>query len=293
MLSIVAVYCLSDLCCQTELFFFFHFCQDEELTFDYNYVRVFGAAAKKCHCGSSQCRGYIGSDPNNAESIVQCDSDEEFPEPVMLNEDGEVEDGISRPSHCDDNVDTQTTGHVLKDRNLSNHSTTAIGPNGSSEKDSPLNPASAISQLNSSLEVEDSKGNLLSSVQVEELSQQMEDVTSKPMPSLEQGYAVESELSDKTSFIRKLKTSFTSSVGKSKSKIIEDRSGLSEFHPLVRTSRVKGSVKKGKVRASHPNHLKAEVTTNRLQVSSIKCKKVVEGSSGGHFEAGLSHLFFL
>ncbi|KAJ8762876.1 hypothetical protein K2173_023005 [Erythroxylum novogranatense] len=62
----------------------------EEVTFDYNYVRVFGAAAKRCYCGSPQCRGYIGGDPTNTEAVEQVDSDEEFLEPVML-EDGEPE----------------------------------------------------------------------------------------------------------------------------------------------------------------------------------------------------------
>ncbi|KAI4387974.1 hypothetical protein MLD38_000356 [Melastoma candidum] len=56
----------------------------EELSFDYNYVRVFGAAVKKCVCGSRHCRGYIGGDPLNSEVVVQSDSDDEFPEPVML-----------------------------------------------------------------------------------------------------------------------------------------------------------------------------------------------------------------
>nr|CAD1836876.1 unnamed protein product [Ananas comosus var. bracteatus] len=63
----------------------------EEVTFDYNYVRVFGAAAKKCVCGSAECRGYIGGDPSNSEVIVQGDSDEEYLEPVMINETGEKE----------------------------------------------------------------------------------------------------------------------------------------------------------------------------------------------------------
>nr|XP_009416927.1 PREDICTED: uncharacterized protein LOC103997440 isoform X2 [Musa acuminata subsp. malaccensis] len=61
----------------------------EELTFDYNYVRVFGAAAKKCVCGSSVCRGYIGSDPLDAEVIVQDDSDDEILEPMMAHEENE------------------------------------------------------------------------------------------------------------------------------------------------------------------------------------------------------------
>ncbi|XP_075499094.1 histone-lysine N-methyltransferase ASHH2-like isoform X1 [Primulina tabacum] len=64
----------------------------EEVTFDYNYVRVFGAAAKKCVCGSSNCRGYIGGDPSNSEVIVQDDSDDEFSEPLMICEDKELND---------------------------------------------------------------------------------------------------------------------------------------------------------------------------------------------------------
>ncbi|XP_023731848.1 histone-lysine N-methyltransferase ASHH2 [Lactuca sativa] len=58
----------------------------EELTFDYNYVRVFGAAAKKCVCGSSRCRGVIGGDPLSSETVVSGDSDDEFPEPVTFYE---------------------------------------------------------------------------------------------------------------------------------------------------------------------------------------------------------------
>ncbi|KAK9049221.1 hypothetical protein SSX86_031812 [Deinandra increscens subsp. villosa] len=60
--------------------------QGEELTFDYNYVRVFGAAAKKCVCGSSRCRGVIGGDPVNDETVVLGDSDDEYPEPVKFYE---------------------------------------------------------------------------------------------------------------------------------------------------------------------------------------------------------------
>ncbi|XP_076885699.1 histone-lysine N-methyltransferase ASHH2-like [Bidens hawaiensis] len=57
-----------------------------ELTFDYNYVRVFGAAAKKCVCGSSRCRGVIGGDPLNDETVVLGDSDDEYIEPVTFYE---------------------------------------------------------------------------------------------------------------------------------------------------------------------------------------------------------------
>ncbi|KAL1533577.1 [histone H3]-lysine(4) N-trimethyltransferase [Salvia divinorum] len=64
----------------------------EEVTFDYNFVRVFGAAAKKCECGSANCRGYIGGDLTNSEVIAQDDSDDEYAEPVMTCEGDMSED---------------------------------------------------------------------------------------------------------------------------------------------------------------------------------------------------------
>ncbi|KAK7410632.1 hypothetical protein VNO78_01574 [Psophocarpus tetragonolobus] len=259
--------------------------QDEELTFDYNYVRVFGAAAKKCYCGSPNCRGYIGGgDPLNTELIVQSDSEEEFPEPVMLTEDGEIEDSVPTPKNFD-NVDTLSTRHMLKGRDVLDKSATAIDSDGSPEKESSMNHTSSVSLLHSSTEMEDSKGKLPSSVQVEEFSQQMEDVTSKPMP-VQQRYEKESEFADKISSIKKLETTSpirtvskmlpysTGSSRESKSETIEGR----------KTNKLNVSVKKGKVHANPPNGLKAEVTANRLQVSSIKHKKV-EGSSNGRFEA--------
>jgi len=261
------------------------------LTFDYNYVRVFGAAAKKCYCGSPSCRGYIGGgDPLNADLIVQSDSEEEFPEPVMLTKDGEIEDAVPIPEYIN-NVDTQSARNMVKGRDILEKSTTAIDSDGSPEKESSVNPASAVSLLHSSAEMEDSKGKSPFSVQVEEISQQMDDVTSKPMPTV-QGYEKEkeSEFADKTSSTHRLDTSSplttasklsnsTGSNRESKSEIIEGRKN----HKL-------SAVKKGKVHANLPNGLKAEVTTNRLQLSSVKHKKV-EGSSNGRFEAGWSSLF--
>ncbi|KAJ1387368.1 Zinc finger, CW-type [Sesbania bispinosa] len=259
----------------------------EELTFDYNYVRVFGAAAKKCYCGSPHCRGYIGGgDPLNAELIVQGDSDEEFPEPVMLNRDGDIEDSVPIPEYFD-NVDTLSSKYLLKDRDVLDKSTTATDANGSPEKESSMNPASAVSLLHSSVEVNDSKGKLPSSIRTEEISLQMEDITSKRMAADQQRYAMESESADKTSSLTTVSKVLSNSTGsdkESKSEIIEGRSDFSLPHLHVKTPKLNNSVKKGKVRANPADGLKAEVTANRLQVSSIKNKKV-EGSSNGRFEA--------
>jgi len=250
------------------------------LTFDYNYVRVFGAAAKKCYCGSPHCRGYIGGgDPLNAEVVVHGDSDDEYPEPMMLTEDGVVKDSTPVPKYFD-NVDTESSIHLLTDRDVLDKSTTAIdedgspGKHSSPGKDSSMNPASAVSLLHS-VEVEDSKSNLPSSDQIEEISQQMEDTTSKPMP------AASKVLSNSTD------------SRESKSEMVEDGNGFSQSHLHVKTPQPNTSVKKAKGSANAANRLTAEVAANRLPVSSIKHKKVVEGASNGRFEAGLSSLFIL
>ena len=274
------------------------------MTFDYNYVRVFGAAAKKCYCGSLNCRGYIGGgDPLNADVIVQGDSDEEFPEPVMLTDDGEIEDRVPMPKYFD-NVDRQSSRHMLKDRDVLDKSTTAIDADGTTEKESSMNRASAVALSHSSVE-EDSKGKLPSSVQVEEISQEVEIPTSKTMPAVQQGHAMESDLADKTSSIQRTETtSFLATLSKvlfnstgsnrePKSEIAEGRHDFLHSHPLVKTPKLNASIKNGKVRANPPNGLKVEPMVNRLKLSSGKLKKVVEGSSNGRFEAGWSSFFIL
>ncbi|XP_028757559.1 histone-lysine N-methyltransferase ASHH2 [Neltuma alba] len=262
--------------------------QGEEVTFDYNYVRVFGAAAKKCYCSSPLCRGYIGGgDPLNAEVIVQGDSDEEFPEPVMLTEGGEIEGSIPRSDvmHAERNLS--------KDRDLVDKSRSAQVPGNNQEENSVI-PSPAISLLHCPLDGEDSMGKLPSS-DMEEISQQMEDVISKSMPAVQPRYLLKPELPDNISSsqrmeasatpISKMMSNFIKNKRESKSEIVEDRPGFPKTHMLVKTSRANSSVKKGKVHANHSNGLKAAVAANRLQVASIKPKKVVEGSSNGRFEA--------
>jgi len=64
-------------------------------------VRVGGADAKKCECGASKCRGFIGVDPDTPQNVVDIDSDEgEDPEPIMLNaeSDDELDDKIKEGS---------------------------------------------------------------------------------------------------------------------------------------------------------------------------------------------------
>ncbi|GAB2289810.1 hypothetical protein Dimus_024115 [Dionaea muscipula] len=82
----------------------------QELTFDYNYVRVFGAAAKKCYCGAAQCRGYIGGDLLNTEVIVHGDSDDEYPDPVVVYENGEIQNGLENINALSSSMDVEQVG---------------------------------------------------------------------------------------------------------------------------------------------------------------------------------------
>ncbi|KAL6899217.1 hypothetical protein ACP4OV_005875 [Aristida adscensionis] len=59
----------------------------EELTFDYNYVRVSGAAPQKCFCGTTKCRGYIGGDISVVDTITQDDAEAGHFEEVVADKD--------------------------------------------------------------------------------------------------------------------------------------------------------------------------------------------------------------
>lgn len=266
--------------------------QGEELTFDYNYVRVFGAAAKKCHCGSPQCRGYIGGDPQNTEIIYQGDSDDEYPEPVML-EEHETEGAINKVSK------RHIAEAVVKDRNKVDYSTTAIRKLELTKVENFRNQtASAISSLKSSSEMEDSKGKY-PSLQTLEISLQAEDITSIPVCAVQQEVSKQEEIMKETSaLIPPAETSPTAMVSgksfldgsdsnrKSKSDTVEDNQGISKSRPRIKTSRKAGSIKKGKGDSSPLNGNKVKMMTGKTQIFSIKPKKITEGSSNGRFEAG-------
>jgi hypothetical protein len=285
------------------------FCQGEEVTFDYNYVRVFGAAAKKCYCGAPQCRGFIGGDLHNSEVIVQGDSDDEFPEPVMLLEDGESGDSLDNmmPSAIPfESAEIQTFESVLKDRHGMDKATTAVGQLESTiEKEDSLDQ-SAASQLQSSLELEGSKGRLPAVVQPVEISHPTEDVIIKSMPAVQLENFIEVETMNKASSYvnRSEKFSPTMTLSKSlsavvdanmksKSDTVEDKRVSSKSHTLMKVSRPSTSVKKGKASGNHLNTNKVQVTANKSQVLSIKPKKLLESSSNGRSEAGSNFSIFI
>ncbi|XP_022938750.1 histone-lysine N-methyltransferase ASHH2 isoform X1 [Cucurbita moschata] len=272
----------------------------EEVTFDYNYVRVFGAAAKKCYCGSFQCRGYIGGDPLNSEVIIQSDSDEEFPEPVMLRPDGRSwNNNLPTAVSLLDGVKKQPSEHIKGVRDKKDQPIrTAVESKISDEKEDtpklsaskiseakedPLNlSASTISPLHSSLEFEDSK--VASPTPLADITHQTEDVTSQPVfvdqPEISPG----DNNSDKNtcSIEQEAKLSVAEIDARKKSKLdaVEDKKVYIKSHLRMKTSRKPGSIKKGKVSSVE----KVQIT-NRPQISSVKPKRLVDGSPGNRFEA--------
>lgn len=278
------------------------------MTFDYNYVRVFGAAAKKCYCGAPQCRGYIGGDPLSSEVIVQGDSDEEFPEPVMLEDGGNgdsLDNMITRPIPFD-RAELQTAKSLLKYRHRIDKATTAAGQLESIiKKDEPVT-RSAASQLQSSVELQDSKGILQSFVQPVEISHQTKDLPSKPLHTLQQETSIDEEAMNKTSSsVDRLdicssamtpSKSFYDGVDvsvKSYSEKVEDKRVSSKSQSLTKVSRSSSSGKKGKVISDLANTNKVSVTANKSLALSIKAKKLLSSSSNGRSEAGLDFSILL
>uniref|UniRef100_A0A2P2L0A5 Histone-lysine N-methyltransferase ASHH2 n=1 Tax=Rhizophora mucronata TaxID=61149 RepID=A0A2P2L0A5_RHIMU len=268
----------------------------EEVTFDYNYVRVFGAAAKECYCGSPQCRGYIGGDPTSFEGIDQVDSDEEFPEPVMLEERGAgnaLGNTISRLGSFEA-VPKEVAEGVSKVRDGEENSTAAIGSSPEIE-DSTNQSAIGNSQLSNSLILDDIGGVFPSSSQQAEHSQKVEDVTSKAKSTVEQEIPMEVITSKTSSSIPRPETS-TAALSKSLSEAIvadtKSKSITADYKRvfvksrfLIKTSHHRSDgVKRGRFTTT-PSPNKLQIVSNRSQVPPIKPKKIMEGTSDGHFEA--------
>ena len=86
----------------------FIFSQGEELTFDYNYVRVSGAAPQKCFCGTAKCRGYIGGDISGSGIIAQDGAEAEHFEPTVTYNDA---DEMLGNAYCSDGANRNIVEH--------------------------------------------------------------------------------------------------------------------------------------------------------------------------------------
>ncbi|XP_019702782.1 uncharacterized protein [Elaeis guineensis] len=251
----------------------------EEVTFDYNYVRVFGAAAKKCVCGAPECRGYIGGDPLNTEVIVQDDSDDEYPEPVMIQEDSE------RELDVDETVSDAMDANTLKHKEISMENKDLLiqcAPTDSEDyqqaKESIFRPL--LSDVNSL----DASCQTLCPIQTEEtMSRSVSDVQSleNPTKSLDNreteatmcrlvSDVQPSMLSFQTSIT--MKESVFDSILRSKtslSKVVGDKQNMSKTY-TAKSSRSNVTIKKS--------------SSNAKSLVAHKVKKLPTSASSGHFD---------
>lgn len=274
------------------------------MTFDYNYVRVFGAAVKKCVCGSSHCRGYIGADRLNTEIVVQGDSDDEYTEPAVFCEDGEIDNwkNLISATCSSDDTEMQIADSILASKdNMEKHATTFEHVESTTE----LQTAAIL------LKEEDGTDKSTNAVQHMEISAEevslnksttfeMDDSMEKLPPPVQ--HLETTILSKKISYAQQdlfqrldnpaptvisCKTlSDTIDANKCKFDTIEDRH-TSKPHPLLKASRSSSSVKKGKLGSISVDLEKHEMMINKSHLLPFKSRKLLEGSLNGRFEAGM------
>ncbi|WCJ43491.1 Histone-lysine N-methyltransferase ASHH2 [Euphorbia peplus] len=285
--------------------------KDEEVTFDYNYVRVFGAAAKKCYCGASNCRGYIGGDPTSTEVIDQVDSDEEFLEPVML-EHGHtrytLKKGVPRSSSvkselrvADVSKDKLRDAGISKDKIKMDHpiegevkleeaevklEEAEVQLEVASEINDAINESdSVVCQSYHSLESDDLK-EIFPSCQQVESSDTLDEKTDKTVAAKDEISMEDSQRCETSSSTMVSKSSSDSTITKLKSKspTVEERRVFVKSRFLMKPSRESLSSKKGKVTNNHLNASKFPMSATKSQMLSVKPKKLMNGANG-RFEA--------
>ncbi|KAL7246186.1 hypothetical protein ACSBR2_001338 [Camellia fascicularis] len=284
----------------------------EEVTFDYNFVRVFGAAAKKCVCGSSQCRGYIGGDPLNTEVVVQCDPDEEYPEPVMVYRNGKPDYKLKKllsSTSSSESTEVQITDHTIGNKDKMGKSATAVGHleittelqtaeilvKDETDKSATavqhleiptrksLNKSASGECLQISLAMDNSVEKLPPSVQQVVTSSQLDDMMGKTISNAKQEFVQRLETSALIVISNKSLSNTIDAKKKCNSDIIEDRCA-SKSYPLMKTSRLSFSVKKGKLNSNSVNVHKPDMMVNKSPVLPYKPKRLMEGSLNGHLE---------
>ncbi|KAL3504286.1 hypothetical protein ACH5RR_034127 [Cinchona calisaya] len=295
----------------------------EEVTFDYNYVRVFGAAAKKCVCGSSQCQGYIGGDRLNAEVIVQAESDEEFPEPVVVSRNGEVTWNLNNatsatssliekeivtvrePSRVEDHINgsasisgkidmssEKQTGVISYQDKIGIDGSTTLAECLEITKESGDLSRSASTALSIAISLEtESSVEQHSSVRLVGTSSQSRDITSENMSAARENCSATESMgnplcSNQGSDANPLYgiCDKIDSEKKVKSNVGEVRVVLSKSHARTKTSKRSSSVKR-KPKTHSVDIKKPLDIDNKEHVPPFKPKKLLEDLSNGHFEA--------
>ncbi|KAF3640375.1 putative premnaspirodiene oxygenase-like [Capsicum annuum] len=292
----------------------------EEVTFDYNYVRVFGAAVKKCVCGSPLCRGYIGGDPLNAEVIVQEDSDDEYPEPAVLREDANMDHkenvicatstihgakikiqrkALKKKNTVDEfnagnqetSCQTDINSFVGQEKvNLSN-STAVVSLNvrEESENFTDVSPAS-VSKAETCALLKASECLSHSAAQPVETSLSLKD-TCETVPGVRKDCMVVGKVAKHSfSSAQELETTSPDAVVSKSLRKLKSSNGKETHDSLksclfVKTLGESSLVKKGKQRNYAVNSRPPPDVGSKLLVSQPKFKKLSDGSLHGHFEA--------
>ncbi|XP_047327985.1 histone-lysine N-methyltransferase ASHH2-like isoform X2 [Impatiens glandulifera] len=272
----------------------------EEVTFDYNYVRVFGAAAKKCVCGSSLCRGYIGGDRSNDELIVQDDSDEEYPEPLMVYKEDDIDDDLRNLLSINYSFDDVET-HAINIK----PEVDSVRPNNLLEEiviSGPRNLKTLSEDKDESLEVVGKAHTSNTSVQlssensVEKFSESAE--LSELLPQIDKSQTITKNTQQDLSGQRlsnhpvHIQNSDTSSLTVKGESFSEARDIVKKckadvalnLQAKTKTSRPCSAVKKEKVKASR-NLDKPHMVDNKSHVPPFKTNKMMTNSSNSRFEA--------
>ncbi|XP_010930691.2 uncharacterized protein [Elaeis guineensis] len=252
----------------------------EEVTFDYNYVRVFGAAAKKCVCGAPECRGYIGGDPLNTEVIVQDDSDDDYPEPVMIQDDGERELDVDKT--VSDAMDAMTLKHEdvsIENKDLLIQCATTITDSEDYQRTSETicRPSSDANSLDASCLT-------LNPIQTEKsMSRPLSDIHSweNSVQSLDDRQTEET-MSRPVSDVQPTQSSLQTSISGKESvsdSILNSKTSLSN---VVNDKR--SSLKTYPARSSHSSRTIKKSKSNVKSLVPPKAKKLPTSASSGHFE---------
>ncbi|CAI9786607.1 unnamed protein product [Fraxinus pennsylvanica] len=270
----------------------------EEVTFDYNYVRVFGAAVKKCVCGSPNCRGYIGGDPSNAEVIVQGDSDEEYPEPVMICEDGEMDNDWNGTMTHSSNGAEITVAKKESENNdrmnqleciaghLENISETHTSETSTRNEVESVGPVSGDGCLRTSM------GQRHSSVQPIDVSLQPDDLTKEAISAVKHEFSI-AEKNTTNSFFSALENEMTAHTGppkklvKTRRKLKSGTGGRSEEFMesiLAKSHHSSSTVKKGKLKTNVMTG-KRTPDVDKSIIVPYKPKRLPALSLNSHFEA--------
>lgn len=264
-------------------------------------------------CGSPNCRGYIGGDLTNSEEIAQDDSDDEYGEPVMVCEDGDMKEDWNEImsntlSNGENGISSESPQNLYSVKKVS----TAVGEritdshtsDSSPQKTGSVNsvqvaetrvgegvdvynsvcdssePHVAEEMNNNKITVKPLKGSMPAALKVEKGLQSKMHLSSQLMDNSD-GVLNKAVSSDH-------KPEFIISPSKSLPDTVEYKMKLkyAKSSSVAKTNRSLSSIKKGKPKMKVLND-KTSPTVDKLSATLHKSKKLPEVSLNTQVEAGM------